>query len=136
VTRAGDDRITPVGRLLRRSALDELPQLLNVLRGDMSLVGPRPEDPRFVAVYTDEQREVLSVRPGLASLAFLRFGHEQEWIERAGPDDTEAFYLAEVLPAKLEIELGYVRGRSVRGDLQILTGTVRGLLGRPAGARP
>jgi lipopolysaccharide/colanic/teichoic acid biosynthesis glycosyltransferase len=135
VTRSGDGRITRVGRLLRATKLDELPQVVNVLRGEMSLVGPRPEDPRFVAAYTDEQRQVLSVRPGLASLAFLRFGHEQEWIERAQPVDAEAFYLAEVLPEKLDIELAYVRGWSVRGDLVILARTAGGLLGRPVGAR-
>ncbi len=129
VTRAGDDRITRVGRVLRATKLDELPQLLNVLRGDMSLVGPRPEDPRYVATYTAEQRQVLSVRPGVTSLAFLRFGHEQDLIERACPADTEAFYLTEILPAKLEIELGYVRGWSLREDLRILARTAGVLLG-------
>jgi lipopolysaccharide/colanic/teichoic acid biosynthesis glycosyltransferase len=127
VTRSGDARITAVGRFLRATKLDELPQIINVLRGDMSIVGPRPEDPRYVAAYTDEQRQVLSMRPGIASLAFLRFGHEQDLIERARPADTEAFYLSEILPEKLEIELGYVREWSLRGDLRIMARTVGGL---------
>ena len=127
VTRAGDDRITPIGRLLRASKLDELPQIVNVLRGDMSIVGPRPEDPRYVEHYTTEQRQVLSVRPGITSLAFLRFGHEQELIERARPADTEEYYLTEILPEKLEIELGYVRQWTLRRDLWIVARTVGGL---------
>ena len=127
VTRSGDHRITLAGRFLRASKLDELPQIINVLRGDMSIVGPRPEDPKYVASYTPEQRQVLSVRPGITSLAFLRFGHEQEWIERARPLDAESFYITEILPEKLAIELSYVREWSVRGDLRILTRTLTGL---------
>jgi lipopolysaccharide/colanic/teichoic acid biosynthesis glycosyltransferase len=127
VTRSGDDRITSVGRLLRASKLDELPQIVNVLRGDMSIVGPRPEDPKYVAGYSEEQRQVLSVRPGMTSLAFLRFGHEQDFIERAGPVDLETFYLTKVLPEKLDIELTYVREWSVRGDLRIIARTFAGL---------
>src|SRR5438552_2122313 len=76
ITAQGDMRVTPIGRWLRRTKLDELPQLLNVLKGDMSLVGPRPEDPRYVALYTPEQRRVLSVRPGMTSLASIRYRHE------------------------------------------------------------
>lgn len=123
ITRSADDRITPVGRWLRATKLDELPQIVNVLRGQMSLVGPRPEDPRYVARYTDDQRRVLTVRPGMTSLAFLRFGHEQDFIERVGPANVEQFYLCEILPEKLEIELRYVRDWSVLGDLRILART-------------
>jgi lipopolysaccharide/colanic/teichoic acid biosynthesis glycosyltransferase len=127
ITRSGDERITRVGRWLRASKLDELPQIVNVLRGEMSLVGPRPEDARFVAFYTDEQRQVLSVPPGMTSLAFLRFGHEQAYIEKAHPGDVEQFYLTEILPEKLEIELEYVRTWTVLGDLRILARTSTGL---------
>jgi lipopolysaccharide/colanic/teichoic acid biosynthesis glycosyltransferase len=127
ITRSGDSRITPVGRWLRASKLDELPQVLNVLRGEMSIVGPRPEDPRYVATYTHDQRQVLAVRPGMTSLAFLRFGHEQEFIERAQPADVEAFYLSEILPEKLDIELQYVRNWTVLGDVRILARTLTGL---------
>jgi lipopolysaccharide/colanic/teichoic acid biosynthesis glycosyltransferase len=127
VTASGDPRITPVGRYLRGSKLDELPQIVNVLRGDMSLVGPRPEVPRIVAVYTGPQRRVLTVRPGMACLAFLHFGHEQAFIERAKPVDVERFYLDEVLPAKLDIELRYVSEWTLLGDFRILARTFAGL---------
>ncbi|HLU59354.1 MAG TPA: sugar transferase [Pseudonocardia sp.] len=128
LTRAGDPRITPFGRWLRSTKLNELPQLVNVLKGEMSLVGPRPEDPRYAAFYTAEQRKVLSVRPGLVSLAFLRFGDEEAYIERVDPDDIEAFYLNELLPEKLAIELGYVENWSLRDDFRILARTAKGLL--------
>jgi lipopolysaccharide/colanic/teichoic acid biosynthesis glycosyltransferase len=128
LTRAGDPRITPIGRWLRRTKLNELPQLVNVLTGEMSLVGPRPEDPRYAALYSAEQREVLSVRPGVASLAFLRFGDEEAYIERVNPADIETYYLNVLLPEKLAIELQYVRNWTLRGDLRILARTVTGLL--------
>jgi lipopolysaccharide/colanic/teichoic acid biosynthesis glycosyltransferase len=128
ITRSGDDRITPVGRFLRASKLDELPQIVNVLCGDMSIVGPRPEDPEYVAGYSAEQRQVLSVRPGMTCLAFLRLGNDQTVIERAKPAgeqlfDVESYYLREILPEKLDIELSYVREWSLRGDLRILAHT-------------
>lgn len=128
LTRTGDPRITPLGRWLRATKLNELPQLVNVLTGEMSLVGPRPEDPRYVAFYSAEQREVLSVRPGMASAAFLRFGDEEAYIGRADPPDIETYYLTELLPEKLDIELQYVRNWTMRDDLRILAGTVTGLL--------
>ncbi|MFC5141952.1 sugar transferase [Actinomycetospora rhizophila] len=124
VTRSGDLRITSVGRWLRAGKLDELPQILNVLRGEMSVVGPRPEDPRYLHAYTEEQRAVLTVAPGMTSAALFHFGNEQAFIERACPDDVEAFYLAEILPVKLAIELHYVREWGLRRDLGILARTV------------
>jgi lipopolysaccharide/colanic/teichoic acid biosynthesis glycosyltransferase len=128
VTREGDPRITPIGRWLRASKLNELPQILNVIKGDMSLVGPRPEDPRYTAHYSPDHRRVLAVRPGLTSRAFLQFGDEQAFIERAHPRDIEEFYLQELLPEKLDIELDYIDNWSLREDLKILAGTVKGLL--------
>jgi lipopolysaccharide/colanic/teichoic acid biosynthesis glycosyltransferase len=128
LTRARDPRITPIGRWLRATKLNELPQLVNVLKGDMSLVGPRPEDPRYVAFYSAEQREVLSVRPGMASLAFLRFGDEEAYIERANPADIETYYLNELMPEKVDIELQYIRNWTMRGDFRILVRTVTELL--------
>jgi len=128
VTSSSDPRITRVGKWLRASKLDELPQIVNVIRGEMSLVGPRPEDPLYVACYTREQRLVLSVRPGMANSAFLRFGHEQKYIERAAPDDLDRFYRTEFLPETLELELRYVRGWTLGGDLRILAQTLAGLL--------
>jgi lipopolysaccharide/colanic/teichoic acid biosynthesis glycosyltransferase len=128
VTYEGDPRITRAGRWLRATKLNELPQIFNVIKGDMSIVGPRPEDPLYVAHYSDRHREVLAVRPGMASRAFLRFGDEQAFIKSAAPVDVESYYLRELLPEKLDIELDYVRGWSMWEDLRILAGTVRRLL--------
>jgi lipopolysaccharide/colanic/teichoic acid biosynthesis glycosyltransferase len=128
VTGQGDPRITRMGHLLRASKLNELPQIINIIKGDMSFVGPRPEDPRYTAHYSPDQRRVLTVRPGLTSRAFLQFGDEQAFIERARPGDIEEFYLRELLPEKLDIELEYVDNWSLREDLRILAGTVKGLL--------
>ena len=125
ITTAGDSRITRVGAVLRRIKLDELPQLINVVRGEMSLVGPRPEDPHYVTFYTPEQRRVLNVRPGLTSPASLRFRHEEEVL--AG-ESWERTYVQEVLPAKLRIELDYLEHRSMWRDLGIIAQTVVALV--------
>ena len=117
VTAGDDPRITRVGRLLRRTKLDEVPQLLNVLRGEMSLVGPRPEDPKYVAHYTPEQRKVLGVRPGMTGPTVLAFIDEEDLL-RGG--DAESVYVTEVMPRKLAIDLEYVRHASFAGDLGIL----------------
>lgn len=121
ITRTGDPRITPLGRVLRRAKLDELPQLFNVLRGEMSLVGPRPEDPRYVALYTPEQRRVLAVRPGLTSPATIRFRAEEALL--AG-DDWEAQYVSAVMPQKLALDLDYLARRTFWSDLRLLLRTV------------
>lgn len=129
ITVAGDPRVTTVGRWLRRFKIDELPQLLNVLRGEMSLVGPRPEDPRYVAGYTNEQRRVLSVRPGITSPASLTFRDEEGIIARRGGDH-DTVYREEILPAKLAIDLQYVDCRSMWMDVRILLRTAR-VVARP-----
>jgi len=118
ITRRDDPRITRVGRVLRWAKIDEMPQLINVLKGDMSIVGPRPEDPRYVAEYTREQRRVLTVRPGMASPAFIAYRHEEEML--AGQDDPEERYARDILPAKLAMDLDYVDRRSFPSDLAIL----------------
>jgi lipopolysaccharide/colanic/teichoic acid biosynthesis glycosyltransferase len=120
-----DPRITGVGHFLRRTKLDELPQLLNILKGDMSVVGPRPEVPRYVALYTAEQREVLRVRPGLTSLASIAYINENEVLGRSA--DPERTYVEEVMPAKLALDLRYVREQSLALDLRIIAGTLVGL---------
>jgi len=125
ITAAGDPRITRVGRILRQTKLDELPQLINVVRGEMSLVGPRPEDPRYVALYTPEQRRVLSVRPGMTSLASLRFRREEDLLQGG---NWERMYREEVLPAKLRIELDYLENRSLWCDLRIILRTLLALV--------
>ena len=121
VTAADDGRITAVGRFLRRTKLDELPTLVNVVRGDMSLVGPRPENPRSAAQYTEEQRGVLSVRPGVTSVATIEYRHEEALL--AGAVDLERRY-AEIMQDKLALELDYVRRRSFWLDCRILGRTV------------
>jgi lipopolysaccharide/colanic/teichoic acid biosynthesis glycosyltransferase len=124
---AGDDpRITRVGRFLRRTKIDELPQLFNVVKGEMSLVGPRPEDPDYVALYTPEQRRLLSVRPGITGPAALAFADE-ETILRGG--DGEKRYLEQVMPRKLALELSYLEGASFASDVGILVRTAM-LIGR------
>ncbi len=121
ITGADDPRITRVGRFLRRAKLDELPQLWNVLRGDMSLVGPRPEDPRYVALYTPEQRRLLDARPGITSPASIAYRNEERLHTQP---DWEVQYLREVMPAKLRIDLEYLEQASFAHDLAILFRTV------------
>lgn len=117
ITTAGDARITRIGRILRKSKLDELPQFINVLRGEMSLVGPRPEDPRYVALYTPEQREVLMVRPGITSPASVYYRDEESLLTG---DDWESRYIQEIMPAKLQIDLDYARSGDLLDDFKII----------------
>ncbi|MBI4495196.1 MAG: sugar transferase, partial [Chloroflexi bacterium] len=135
ITRRGDPRVTRLGRVLRYSKIDEFPQLLNVLRGEMSLVGPRPEDPRFVAHYTPEQRRVLSVRPGIASPAAVKYFEEEALLAGAG-QDVEAFYLSRVLPDKLRLDLEYLERQSLWLDAGVLAGALAALLSPKGEARP
>jgi len=122
ITVAHDPRITPSGRFLRRHKLDELPQLIDVFKGDMSLVGPRPEVPEFVAMYPSEVRdEVLSVRPGITDETSLRFRNESALLANA--EDARSYYIETILPLKLASYLDYVRTRSFRGDFSILVRT-------------
>ena len=126
VTAAGDRRITPVGRVLRAAKLDELPQLWNVVRGDMSLVGPRPEVAKYVALYPPGVAEkVLSVRPGITDEASIRYRDEAGILALA--EDPERAYVEEVLPRKLEIYLRYAERHSLAGDLGILFRTLASL---------
>jgi lipopolysaccharide/colanic/teichoic acid biosynthesis glycosyltransferase len=120
ITGAADARVTRVGRWLRATRLDEMPQLFNVLRGDMSLVGPRPESPRYVRYYTPEQRAVWSVLPGITGPTQLRFRDEAAWLTDA---DVEAQYVRDLLPAKLASDLAYVRGRTLWLDIRLLLET-------------
>jgi lipopolysaccharide/colanic/teichoic acid biosynthesis glycosyltransferase len=125
-TSEDDPRITRPGRFLRRYKLDELPQLINVLRGEMSLVGPRPQVPWAVELYTPEQRELLTVRPGITDWASLRFRNEGEILR--GSPDPDRDYLEKIAPEKIRLGLEYVRRRSLRTDLEILALTVKTLL--------
>ncbi|MEX2541111.1 MAG: sugar transferase [Trueperaceae bacterium] len=121
-----DPRVTRVGRLLRKWKLDELPQLLNVLRGEMSLVGPRPEVPKYVASYTPEQRRVLDVRPGITDLASVEFRDENDLL--AGRPDPEEYYLSQILPRKLELNRRYVEDHDVWTDIRIILATIARVL--------
>ncbi len=122
-----DPRITGVGYLLRKTKLDELPQLWNVLVGDMSVVGPRPEVPKYVALYNEEQRAVLSVRPGITGMASIDYIDENELLAKA--TDPERAYIEEVMPAKLALDLRYVREQSFALDLRIIMATVGRVFG-------
>jgi lipopolysaccharide/colanic/teichoic acid biosynthesis glycosyltransferase len=126
ITAAGDPRITGAGKWLRRWKLDELPQLINVLKGEMSLVGPRPEVPEYVAKYTARQRRVLACRPGLTSPASLTYIDEEGTL--AAQQNREDFYSCVLLPHKLEIDLSYCRNASLGTDLTILLATAWKLL--------
>lgn len=116
-----DPRITRSGHFLRKYKLDELTQLFNVLVGDMSLVGPRPEVQKFVSLYTTEQRRVLTVKPGLTDYASIRFRNENELLE--GKADPVDFYIREIMPVKLALNLKYIEERSFWVDLTILLKT-------------
>jgi lipopolysaccharide/colanic/teichoic acid biosynthesis glycosyltransferase len=122
ITIGYDRRITKVGWWLRKFKLDELPQLFNVLQGDMSLVGPRPEVPRYVDIYTPEQRQVLQVRPGITDPASIAFRNESDLLGQAS--DPETFYIQEIMPKKLELNLSYLKSQSLISDIQIIFSTL------------
>lgn len=127
VSATGDARVTRVGRVLRASKLDELPQLLDVLVGDMALVGPRPEVPVYVAQWPAELRPIiLSVRPGITDPGSIAFRHEAD--ELAAAADPERHYVESILPRKAALYAAYVRDRTFVGDLRILWQTIRAVL--------
>ncbi|MDO5728168.1 MAG: sugar transferase [Actinomycetaceae bacterium] len=123
VSAAGDPRVTRVGRFLRKSKLDELPQLIDVVSGKMAIVGPRPEVPEYVEQWPTELRPViLSVRPGITDPASITYRNEAE--ELAGADDPEQYYVDILLPRKVELYADYVRNRTFIGDLKLIGQTV------------
>jgi len=122
ITIAGDPRVTAIGKVLRRYKVDELPQLWNVICGDMSLVGPRPELPHYVSEYTPDQRVVLSARPGITDPASLAYRHEEEIL--AEQSDPEQFYRTKILPDKLARNRAYLQKITLRNDIRILSRTV------------
>ena len=129
ITVGEDSRITRSGRFIRAYKLDELPQLLNVLTGDMSIVGPRPEVPRYVALYPEEARRlILSVRPGITDRAAIGFRDEERLL--ADSDNPERTYVEQIMPVKQRLYLDYVARHSVAGDVAILLQTVRAILRR------
>jgi len=129
ITAAGDPRVTAVGRWLRRTKLDELPQLVNVWRGDMSFVGPRPELPRYVRGYRSEDLLVLAVRPGITDLASIAYRDEEAVVAQF--NDRERGYVEVVLPRKLVLAREYIRGQSFTGDVALVFRTLRAVLRSP-----
>lgn len=125
LTVGNDSRITEVGRLLRRFKLDELPQLANVLAGEMSLVGPRPEVPRYVELYTEAQRRVLDLVPGITDPASIAYRDEAALL--AQRPDPEKAYVQEIMPDKIRLNLEYAGRASVRSDLGLIWRTIRHL---------
>lgn len=121
ITVAEDRRITPVGRFLRRTKLDELPQLINVLRGEMTFVGPRPEDPRYVAKRPELYRDSLRLQPGVTGAGSLLYRREEE--ELAGKD-LEEEYFERILPRKLRADVEYAKGQTLRSDIALIFRTI------------
>ena len=117
-----DVRITPVGKFLRKYKIDELPQLINILMGDMSFVGPRPEVRKYVEMYNEEQRKVLRLRPGLTELASLEYFHENEMLSKT--NDPEKTYIEEIMPHKLALNLKYIEKQNFFFDLGIIFKTI------------
>ena len=122
ITTSGDSRITPVGKVLRKTKLDELPQLWNVLKGDMSFVGPRPEVREYTDLYDETQRQVLQVRPGITGLASIRFRNENELLDAS--DDPNRTYIEEVMPQKIALDLEYIPHASVWYDIRLILETL------------
>ena len=122
ITTAADNRITPVGRVLRKTKLDELPQLLNVLKGDMSFVGPRPEVREYTELYTQEQRQVFLVRPGITGVASIRYRNENDILSSSS--DPNRTYIEEVMPEKLRLDLSYIPRACVSRDIALIFETL------------
>src|SRR5262249_49975179 len=122
VTADGDARVTKIGRILRKAKLDELPQLWNVLRGEMSLVGPRPEVPRYVERYAPEQRNILNFTPGITDPASVHFRNEEMLLKNA--DDVEEFYVRHCIPRKLQLNLEYAARANLLSDTWIILQTI------------
>ncbi len=128
VTRQGDSRIFPAGRWLRHWKLDEVPQFFNVIRGDMSLVGPRPDLPEYIASLNEEQREILSVRPGITGAATLQLRNEEDLLAQVPAAELQSFYISRLLPEKTRIDIAYARDASLWSDIKILFRTLAKIL--------
>ena len=126
ITVGKDSRITKIGDFLRKYKLDEIPQLINVLIGDMSLVGPRPEVPKYVALYTEKQREILKVRAGITDYASIEFSNENDIL--ANETDPEKAYIEKIMPRKIELNKKYLSEISVMTDIKIILLTIKKIL--------
>ena len=126
ITVGKDNRITKIGAFLRKYKLDEIPQLINVLLGDMSLVGPRPEVPKYVALYTKEQKEILKVRAGITDYASIEFSDENDLL--ASEEDPEKAYIEKIMPKKIELNKKYLSEISILTDIKIILLTIKKIL--------
>lgn len=126
ITVGRDSRITRIGAILRKTKLDELAQLLNVFIGEMSFVGPRPEVPRYVELYTPYQRQVLLVRPGITDYASIAYRNENDLLE--GADDPEKMYIEQIMPDKIELNMKYLREISPIADIRLILSTVAAVI--------
>ena len=122
ITVGEDPRITKTGRILRKTKLDELPQLINVLKGDMSFVGPRPEVPRYVELYDDRQRQILSIRPGITDLASIEYRDEATVL--AAAENPDQVYIEEIMPHKLDLNLKYMKNMGIFYDIKLILKTI------------
>lgn len=119
-----DPRVTKIGYILRKYKLDELPQLINVLKGDMSLVGPRPEVRKYVDLYDDKQKEILKVRPGITDIASITFKNENDLLSQSpNPED---YYIHEIMPKKISLSLEYIKTRTLIKDIKLIFKTILG----------
>jgi lipopolysaccharide/colanic/teichoic acid biosynthesis glycosyltransferase len=134
LTRKGDNRVTPVGKLLRKWKIDELPQFLNVLRGQMSLIGPRPDLPEFYSTLNPARRQILRLKPGITGWATLHFRDEESVLASVPHEEMVRFYVSDLLPKKVDLDLSYARGATLKGDIGILLQTFAAIL--PTGAKP
>lgn len=135
-TNAADPRVTRAGHFIRKFKLDEFSQLINVFLGDMSLVGPRPEVKKFVDMYTEEEKLILTVRPGITDWSSIRFHNEGEIIESSGIADADEAYAKLIRPEKLRLQMRYVRERNMWIDIKILLCTVLTIISSRAGGKP
>lgn len=119
---SSDARITKIGKILRKTKIDELPQLINVFIGQMSLVGPRPEVPKYVELYSDEQKNVLLIRPGITDEASIKFRNENEILEKV--DDVEKTYIEEIMPQKIQFNLDYIQKMSLLYNIKLIFKTI------------
>lgn len=125
LTHGGDPRVTRLGRILRMWKIDEIPQLINVVRGEMSIVGPRPESPGYVAYYTPSQRQVLQVKPGITGLTQVQYRHEEILLSRY--TNREEVYIGTIMPQKLALDLEYITQQSLALDLRLIGQTLLAL---------
>ena len=123
-----DPRITGAGYFLRKFKMDELPQLFNIAAGEMSFVGPRPEVRKYVDMYNDEQRKVLSVLPGITDVASIKYRNENELLEKA--EDPESYYIESIMPDKLKLNLDYIEQRSFTNDIKVIFKTLAAITGQ------